>query len=601
MGESAFTGEMGRTRTGETSVWCSGCGTWFGARWFRVIDAAADPDLLETLVDEGFSGINENDCPLCERAYTIEEPVAVHRPDEGALLLVVPLGRLHRAQQARAQLIAAVADAPGERLPAYARDPVLVAGIEGLRAIVGLIPRDEPREESRDEARDEARDEPRDEARDEPWDESSDPIAFDITSTAEAEPALHADATAHSSPPQPRPAGAGLLAALLDDAPVAPAGEEISGWDEPAAWDGPPRFEHGWSLGDEPVEQEPTRVAQPPPRLRPGVDRALVLDDGVPAARVRVASEVIGEALLRAEGSLRFQLHETAAGPASCLTLVPVVGEPVVWPIDDAAIIDALARRFAVAVEAVNPHGALVGRRIFDPPLARNVALARDRAALLGGETPTARGHLLDGAIDLLGELRHNFREDAFAEIRSAADAHLALGIIAFWSEPERARYLLLVQSFPAVWFDAITRRVLVSALEFGLLPPPHLERWAIDHGLAPDPQRLLRRALAGFAELELGLSGRASDLDPLDAWENWDQLLTRAEALGVDVDPQIETLALRAMEAARVAAEGLDGSEDVLELDLDDAVEMESLDGSADGAPADRRRSKRDATDGFE
>lgn len=556
MGESAYTGDMGRTRTGETTVWCSGCGTWFGARWFRVIDAAADPDLLATLVDEGFAGINENDCPACERAYTIEEPIAVHRPDERELLLVVPPGRLHRAQQARAELIAAVADAPGERLPAYAREPALVAGVAGLRARV--------------EASAAA---PTVEAPAEPADPTADEAL---------------DPTRISTPPAARPAGAGLLAALLEDAPAAPADDE-AGWDEPADWDRHTTWEEGWSL-DAPPADEPTRVAQQPPRLRPGVDRALVLDDDVPTARVRVASAAAGEALLAEGGALRCQLHETAHGPACCLALLPAAGDPIAWALDDAELVDRLARRFAVAVEAIDPQGALVARRVYDPPLARNVALARERAQALGGETTAARAALVDGGVDLVGELRHNFREDTFARLRTAAEAQLALGITAFWADPERARYLLLVQSFPAVWFDAIVRRVLTASLEFGLLPPPHLERWAIEHGVVADAHRLLRQALAGFAELELGLAGRTSDLDPLDAWENWERLLTRAEALGVDVDPQIEALALRAMEAARRAAEDEEGSEELMELDPEDAIEVESVDlsmgdGSASGA----------------
>ncbi|MCB9543397.1 MAG: pentapeptide repeat-containing protein [Myxococcales bacterium] len=304
---------------------------------------------------------------------------------------------------------------------------------------------------------------------------------------------------------------------------------------------------------------------------------------------MRVASPAAAEALLAEGGALRFQLHETAHGPACCLTLAPAEGDPIVWPTEDAALVDHLARRFAVTIEAIDPQGALVARRVFDPPLARNVALARERAQALGGETAAARAALAAGAVDVLGELRHNFREDTFARLRTAAEAQLALGITAFWAEPERARYLLLVQSFPAVWFDAIVRRVLVAALEFGLLPPPHLEAWAIEHGVVADAHRLLRRALAGFAELELGLAGRTSDLDPLDAWENWERLLTRAEALGVDVDPQVEALAMRAMEAARLAAEAEEGSEELIELDPEDAIDVESVDLSmGEGSAAD-------------
>lgn len=595
MGQSRYTGEMGRTRTGETTVWCPGCGAWFGARWFRGVDAAADPGLVETLASEGFAGLNESDCPACERPYVVEEPVVVHR--EGALVLVMPLGRLHRAQQARGALIAAVADAPGAAPPDYAREPVLVAGSAGLAALlareaggegssVGASVVDEALGEGASEGGSERGSERRSEGSSAPPDAGRDAAGADevevtrVSSPPLPEPPKPAEIFEPTPTASTPPAGSGLLAALIDDAPASEAGEAgDGGWDEAAEAD--PDWGGGWSLSA-PVEHEPTRVAPRPRGLRPGIDRLLLVEGEAVTARLRVAAtEAAG--LLVDGAALRFQLHETPTGPASCLTLVPAEGEPVVWPIDDDEVRGQLTRRFMVVVELYDEAGELIGEQHFGPPLARNVAVATARGAALGGETDAAREAVMGGEVDLLGELRHNFTEDSFSALHTVADAHLALGIVGFWSMTDRLRYLLLVQSFPAVWFDAIVRRVLRAALGFGLLPPPHLERWAIEHGLASDAVRLLRRALAGFAELSLGLAGRSNVLDPLDTWENWERLLTRADELGVDVGPDVEALARRAMKAAQVAAGVEDASDEAIELDIEDAIELESVDLSID------------------
>lgn len=612
MGESAFTGVAGRTGTAETTIWCPACGTWFGGRWYVGVDAEADPGLLATLLDHGFAGLNGCACPACEARYVIEEPLVVHRADAEQLLLVVPRRRLHRAQQARARLIVAVAESPGVAPPAYAREPLLVAGVAGLRAILGDATRvsAHPASPAPVEVPDEA-------ARSSKTVEVEpivEPAAPEGTTLAGA-PEPEAPRDVSSAPPDAAPLGeaglppdaddpphdddpeldalppTGLLAALIET-----AGDSAEGAPDDSADDGAGGAWHdAWSLdgAGEGVEHEPTRisrVAAPRAHLPPGHDRRLLVEDGDVLALCRVSSAGAADRLLVDEGELRFQLHVTPAGPALALTLVPPDGAPLCWPVDPEAhadVLDRLARRFAVTIEAVDGEGALVGRRAFDPPLARNVARARARVEQLSGATAAAREALLDGDVDLVGQLRHNFHEDSFADCRSAAEALLGLGIVGFWTEPERESYLLDVQSFPRVWFDAIVRRVLVAALEFGLMPPPHLEARAIELGLVADPRSLVSRALASFAELNLSVSLKRNDLDPLDNYENWERLLTRAEALGLAVDSGLRGLALGAMEAARRAVEVADASEEAIELDLDDAIELESIDELDPAAPA--------------
>lgn len=602
MGEGAdtsrghFTGAAGRSRSVTTTIWCAGCGTWFGGQWWAAIDAGQDPVHLHALLDEGFAGLNRNQCPSCRAAYVVKEPIVVHRPEAGQLLLVVPPRRMHRAQQARAALIAAVADDPGARPPSYAREPTLVAGVSGLRGLVGEVTRVSTRPEPV-----EGGPGPEPDAHPAADPDASDPGVMATSPgspidslppttgavgsedmTMEVEPiADRPPAEAPEAPAEPQ----GLIAALMHHGPA--------DFEEGPPEDATGRWHDAWSLDgaearepDGAVEHEPTRVSRmvtPRARLPEGRGTRLVVDDGEVLALCRVPSADHADRLLTDDAELRFQLHRTPHGPALSLTLVPPdPGELVCWPIDpvgEGEALDVLARRFAVIIEAIDGEGALVGRRVFDPPLARNVAAARLQVERQGGSPVAARDAVAAGAVDRVGQLRHNFREDAFAGCRSVSEAHLALSIIGFWTEPEREAYLYEIQSFPRVWFEAIVRRVLTAAVDFGLMPAAHLEPRAIEMGLAGDPRSLVSRALSGFAELNLSTSLKGNDLDPIDNYENWERLLTRAEGLGLAVDAGLRGLALSAMEAARHAAEAADASDEPIELDLDDAIELESID----------------------
>lgn len=515
MAEGTFGGPAGRTRTAETAVWCGACGTWYGARWFRGIEAEADADLLATLLEDGLAGLNEATCPECGARHVISEPLVIHRPSEAQLLLLVPPDRLHRAEHARAALLAEIADGPGERLPDYAREPELVRGIAGLREALG-----------------------------------------ERTTVARAPRAAVGRAAPEARPSRP---GAGLLAALLDERPAESTAE-------PTDWDA------AWSLEDSTLEHEPTRVSRVDmiaPRLPEGVDWAV--EGGADDVRlvIRTAEAERASALLDPEASLRFQLHRLDDAHLTCLTLAPPRGAPAVWPLDplrDADRLDGLARHFTVSVEVLDADGRSVGSRTFDPPLARNVADAVAELRSRGGSAIDAP-ELVD---EILGRMRHNFRVDSFIDVSSAAEAQLAAGIVGYWTEPEREAYLIFVQSFPRVWFDRIVRRVIEAAGDYGVALPEHLIERARELGIVADESAWIRRALAAFAEVALQL--KPSLLEPIDAWENWQMLLTRAEALGVPVDAEYEALALAAMKAAQAQVEREAG-------DDDDVAGVESID----------------------
>ena len=70
--------------------------------------------------------------------------------------------------------------------------------------------------------------------------------------------------------------------------------------------------------------------------------------------------------------------------------------------------------------------------------------------------------------------------------------------------------------------------------------------------------------------------------MDPLDLWRNWDQLLAWAGDVGFTVDPEVEEIAARVLEAAEAySEEDRDATEDsyeAIEISLADAIDIRSL-----------------------
>ena len=92
----------------------------------------------------------------------------------------------------------------------------------------------------------------------------------------------------------------------------------------------------------------------------------------------------------------------------------------------------------------------------------------------------------------------------------------------------------------------------------------------------------LVQRLVANFSEVSLNL--RPNELDPLDEWSNWDQLLAWAEIHGVVIDEQVEEIAQRTLRAAEraVAAAGDDEDDasmfEAIEVSLADAIDIASI-----------------------
>lgn len=388
-----------------------------------------------------------------------------------------------------------------------------------------------------------------------------------------------------------------LLSELLSARPsaVAPniAPPQANGDDSPTdAWEA---IGEGWSLDVAPPkgDDDPTHVVSLADieRARPSgpafetVDGEYTWIDFGEDGRL-IAAALIGDeeaVCFNQAAELRFQLHTPSQGPVCGLLIVGrdddgEVNAHVFWPIDDQSergvrILDKLSAGFAADVRLYVDPSAPTYRRHHARPLEPNVRLARAELDANVQPRAAAIAAVIADAHDRVGRLRHNFQADTFETLSNASEARLAIGILGYWSAPERRDYLLRIKSFPAGWFEAITRRVLEGAVHFGLAMDPPMRQRAFDLKLAANSASLLRRLLANFAEVNLNL--RPCELDTFDIWDNWEALLAHAEELDLRVDEEIEELAARAMDRARRAAQAAEPVEIHL---ADDSIELEEV-----------------------
>lgn len=618
-----------------TTVLCGSCQTVFGGRLVVEIDATRQRGLLERIVDDGLGALNPLSCPSCGWQHAAAAPVLVRGLMDGPLLVVpgAACHDLHRARaEAQARLLPAsgvVAD-PGLRCVSDA-EPKLATVLLGEPTLaVDVVDSAPPAFDpppafdsapppvlGPSPALDSAPPPVLDAAPQPATAAPSGPIsvasmdravedAFDAIG-AEVTDAFPATHRGHSGATRTRPeptadAGADeLLADLLSARPSAaqpPVSSKAPEAAEPTdAWEA---LGEGWSL-DAAVpkaDSDPTHVVSldaiahghkngPPFEAPAGVERQLTLRDGrvVAEARITDADAIAYDV----NTELRFQLHAPSAGPICGLLLVArsAEGEPgphVLWPIDDQSedggrLLDALEASFAVDVRLyVDPTGPAY-RQHHARPLELNVAAARAVLSAQQSDRAAAIDAVLAADYERVGRLRHNFQADSFTVLNSASEARLAVGILGYWSSPERRDYLLRIKSFPAGWFEAITRRVLEGAVHYGLAMEPPMRQRSFELKLAANSASLLRRLLANFAEVNLNL--RPSGLDAFDIWDNWEALLAHAEELDLQVEEEIEELAVRAMERARAAAQQAEPIEINLaeeSLEFEEVIELDGV-----------------------
>lgn len=289
----------------------------------------------------------------------------------------------------------------------------------------------------------------------------------------------------------------------------------------------------------------------------------------VSGGRVRACGRLSGERLERfAEETPRLfvQFHRVDDVPVAALTVALLDEDGAVvdsfgWPLDLAgdvhsSVLHRLSEEFELEVALYDPDGEIEAAYEFRAPYEENVDWIRNRveAEREESEVPEEFSEVVRGFqeddFERVGSMRHNFERGAFHELDSPSRVKLAAGVVGYWSEEEQLEYLISNRTYPLEPFRRLQENVIEEALEYGIFLPEPLRERAVELGLVADDVDLVERQLANFAEV--GVQIRDNDLDPIDEWENWDQLIGLAKEIGVTPDPEVLELAEASLQRAK-------------------------------------------------
>jgi hypothetical protein len=281
------------------------------------------------------------------------------------------------------------------------------------------------------------------------------------------------------------------------------------------------------------------------------------------------------EAFIGADMDTLIQLFKTPTYPLTVVTVQPA-GNPTQaqsWLMDlldekHLQVLEHLGADFRFQLDLYEMDLSPVVRREIHAPLEENARLVRKKAmehlTNLGSVDPDLKAaENLWSAPDFphLEDTEHPFEEHSFETLDSAQSILTALETLADWADEEHEDKLLLVHSFPCVWWRKIKDRIIKGALEHGLWLPEPLRAWALTKGYATSSKDMVRTALANFTHLT---RDDKNNLSPGAAHKNWQGLLAEAERLGVPPEPEAE----QAAEKAAAAVEKQNTAESTLAKD---------------------------------
>ena len=261
------------------------------------------------------------------------------------------------------------------------------------------------------------------------------------------------------------------------------------------------------------------------------------------------------------------QLHEIENYPVIGLVLVNLdegkATASVGWALDiskteDVELLERLAQGASMRVGLYEPLGSLLRAVEIQAPIRSNVTWIMEQAAAAldnasGSFEPAAKKYTERG-FERVGAMRHPFFGRAFDDLTSTSEVKLAAGILGFWSQPEKLRYVIANRSFPLRRYEIIRDAVIQAAVESGIYLSEELRDRAIELGLATNEDRLAEMLVANFAEVCVSI--RVNDLDPAAQWDNWDALLGLGEELGIPPDSDVVELAEVSLKRAQELAE---------------------------------------------
>lgn len=264
---------------------------------------------------------------------------------------------------------------------------------------------------------------------------------------------------------------------------------------------------------------------------------------------------------------LFLQFHDVEEFPL--ITLLVAALDPdgarlddIYWPLDprksaDRALLALLGQTFKLRVALYGEDLKLRQVLTFEEPLELN---ARHVLQLAEQRLEDGQGLHFDEALrrieapdyERLGSMRHNFHKASFETLETPGHTRLAAGIVGYWSGSQTFRYLIENRSFSLAWFDAIQKRVIHAAHRFGIALTPDLRRVAVALGLAPDEGAFVRGLAGAWTQTTLGLGHAPNDLDPLDTWHNWQDLIEGLEETDQPLDEELSNLASAALKRAQ-------------------------------------------------
>lgn len=273
------------------------------------------------------------------------------------------------------------------------------------------------------------------------------------------------------------------------------------------------------------------------------------------------------EGLFDGDTEFFVQLHELEGYPLIGVVLANLEDEKVTssigWGLDIAddkhrGFLDRLCSGSSVRIGLYEPLGSLLRAVEIQAPLRSNVLWIVDEANDLldaaSGTFEAARKQYEDRSFERVGAMRHPFFQQNFDNLESTSDIKLAAGIMGFWNQPEKLRYVIANRSFPWRKFQAMRDRVIEAAVRSGIFLNKALRDRAVEMRLAEDETKLAELLIANFAEVCVSI--RVNDLEPSAQWDNWDALLGLGEELGIPPDSDVVELAEVSLKRAQELAE---------------------------------------------
>jgi len=277
-----------------------------------------------------------------------------------------------------------------------------------------------------------------------------------------------------------------------------------------------------------------------------------------------------------------FQLHRIENFPLIVLLLVAESteggNEVLYWLFNldnriDVKFVERLAENFEVNLHLFDESYTRKRSMVFSPALQRNVAYVLEEARKwLDQIDPKRRNFFIaaskfdETAYRKLGRGRPGLDRHGFRDLPTPSLTKLALDILNYWSLRENYEYLIFIKSFPVESFKHVLTDVLARAIEFGVAMSEKMKRIAVEMELAVSKEELISRLLDNFRQVVLGQ--KENDMDLASQWENWRKLLTDAQKMGMDVEPEVAEL-------AKATRRKMDEEPKGIPLDLSDDVEM--------------------------